>query len=258
MARIVQNGSLSEKRHAAEPRLARTTNKEIQMHTGRRLMLIATIASATSVASVAPAWSATGSLTAAPNPCRIAPGAHDCTAFLAWSGKGVRHARVLVRVEGARPGPEKEFATGPACAKCGARWIEAGPRYIFTLVDFSSGIRGADLASVTVTGVNDGARLPKGSGAITAVPNPCRLQPGKTNCATSLKWTTEGIENARVYVTAEGRKAAAEKPFGTDRDCGQCSAGWIAAGTRYLFTLYDFSTGSRGRPLASVVVSAIQ
>ena len=95
----------------------------------------------------------TGVISAAPSPCLILPGKNDCTTYLTWSTTGAEHARVYVTAEGAKGAPEKEFGTGKSCAKCGASWIEAGTKYLFTLVDWSSGSRGANLASVTVTAV---------------------------------------------------------------------------------------------------------
>jgi hypothetical protein len=226
------------------------------MDLARRLIPMAAMGPVVALGSL---WAVTGTIAAIPNPCEIASGAHDCTTYGRWSTKGARHARVYVKAEGQGGAREKEFGTGPACAKCGANWIEAGARYTFTLVDFSSGTRGAELASVTVTAVSrGGGAVAGGSGAIAAVPNPCRIAAGKAECATNLTWSTEGIGQARVYVTAEGVTPFAEREFRTGCACEKCGANWIRAGTRYLFALYDFSTGSRGRALASVVVTAIK
>lgn len=209
-------------------------------------------------AMLVPARAASGTITASPNPCVIPYGAHDCTSYLAWSTEGAHQARVYVQAQGKRGAPEKEFAKEPTCARCGASWIEAGTQYVFTLVDFSSGGRGGVLATVTVTASEGpGMRTAAVSGVITAAPNPCRIEPGKADCTTYLKWSSTG-PHARVYVTAEGRKGAPEKEFGTGRVCERCSASWIEEGTRYLFTLYDFSSGSRGAALNSVVVTAVK
>ncbi len=202
------------------------------------------------------AWAATGTLAANPNPCLIAPGAHDCTSNLSWSTQGASQARVFVQAEGKAASAEKEFGSGKACAKCGASWIEANTKYVFTLVDFSSGSRGAVLATVTVTaegGPRPGNRGAKGT--ISASPNPCLIMPNKNDCTVYLSWTTTGAEHARVYVKAEGAKASPEKEFGTGKACAKCGASWIEAGTKYLFTLYDFSTGSQGAALDSIVVT---
>jgi len=200
---------------------------------------------------------ATGTIAAHPNPCIVTPGARGCTAFLNWTTHGARHARVYLKTENNGTVLEREFGTGQACARCGANGIEPGARYVFTLVDFSSGTRGAELASVSVTAVNEPA-APAGSAVISAVPNPCRVPRGETGCATNLTWSTDGISRAAVFVAATGKAPSPEKEFGTDLHCKQCVPFSLQPGTRYRFTLYDFSTGSRGRPLASVVVTAIQ
>lgn len=205
----------------------------------------------------APSWAATGTISANPNPCEIGPGAHDCTTYLTWSTEGAQHARVYVRTEGEKATAEREFAAEPACAKCGASWIEPGTRYIFTLVDFSTGRRGAVLGNVTVTAADGRGGRGGISGVINAAPNPCRIEPGKVDCTTYLSWSSTG-EHARVYVRTEGGKPSPEREFGTGRVCEKCGASWIAAGTRYLFTLYDYSTGNRGRALASLTVTAIK
>lgn len=228
----------------------------MKMNGVHRPILMAAMAFA---AGLGPARAATGVISANPNPCEIAPGRHDCTSYLTWSTEGVQHVRVYVRAEGRKATPEKEFGSGPACERCGASWIEAGTRYLFTLVDFTGGRRGPVLATVTVTAAEGpGPRTEHGTGGIKASPNPCRIAPGRADCATDLQWFTVGVEHARVYVRAEGRKASAEKEFGTGKACERCGASWIEADTRYVFTLYDFTTGSRGRELASVVVTAIR
>jgi len=225
------------------------------MISARRILLLAVLAFLPALGAGKAA--VTGTISAHPNPCEIAPGAHDCTTYLTWSTQGAKHARVYVKAEGAKGStPEKEFGTGPACAKCGASWIEAGNTYVFTLVDFTEGTRGAVLGTVTVTAVpGKGAPMAREAGTITATPNPCRVAPGKADCTTRLKWETSGAEHARVYVTMEGKNAGPEKEFGTGK-AGEQNAPWIEPGTRYKFTLYDWTTGSRGRALASVDVTA--
>jgi hypothetical protein len=228
----------------------------MENHRFERLLRTAALALLPALGS---ALGATGAISANPNPCEIVPGAHDCTTYLTWSTQGAQKARVYVRAEGKGGTPEREFGAEPACAKCTASWIEAGAQYVFTLVDFSTGSRGAVLATVTVTALNGPAAGAGGmSGVITAAPNPCRIPPGKVDCTAVLTWSTVGAEHARVYVAVEGGKPSPEREFGTGRSCEKCTASWIAEGDRYRFTLYDWSTGNRGRALASVVVTAIK
>ena len=114
-----------------------------------RLQLLASMAFA---GAMAPAWAATGTISANPNPCVVPPGAPHCATNVTWATDGARGVRVYARAqkEGA---PEREFAKEPSCAQCVADWIEAGTTYVFTLVDFSAGSRGQRLASVEVTAI---------------------------------------------------------------------------------------------------------
>jgi hypothetical protein len=207
-----------------------------------------------------PVRAATGTITASPNPCNPAPATKICTANISWSTQGVKHARVFVRAIGNKLFPEKEFGTGPSCSRCEANWIEPGTEYVFLLVDFSNGTRGAELATVTVTAGGGAAATAPAGGAVTgnisASPNPCRLAAGQKVCTTYVTWSTQGAQHARVYVTAVGKTP--EKEFGTGRSCepGKCVANWIEAGAEYVFSLVDWSAGARGRELARAIVTA--
>lgn len=44
--------------------------------------------------TLGPARVATDAISAIPNPCEVASGAHDCTAYVTWSTHGVAQARV--------------------------------------------------------------------------------------------------------------------------------------------------------------------
>jgi hypothetical protein len=208
--------------------------------------------------AMAPAWAATGTISAFPNPCHIEPGAQTCRTHVTWTSQDARGVRVYVRAEGRKATPEKEFAKEPSCERCDADWIEAGTTYIFTLVDFSEGRRGGVLGNVAVTAAEGpGPRAEGVSGVINAGPNPCHIEPGRADCTTYISWSSTG-PHARVYVRSEGAKASGEKEFGTGRAGDRVSATWIGDGTRYIFTLVDFSSGSRGPALASVEVTAVR
>lgn len=213
-----------------------------------RLQLLASMAFA---GAMAPAWAATGTISANPNPCVVPPGAPHCATNVTWATDGARGVRVYAQAQRAGA-PEREFAKEPSCAQCVADWIEAGTTYVFTLVDFSEGRRGAILATVTVTGVAGGV-----SGVIRAEPNPCRIEPGRDHCTAHIFWSSTGAD-ARVFVRSEGPKGFAEKEFGRGNAGDRVEANWIEAGTRYFFALVDFSAGSRGQRLASVEVTAIR
>ena len=96
------------------------------------------------------------------------------------------------------------------------------------------------------------------SGHIAATPNPCVIPAGQYVCTSHITWSTQGVTHARVYVTAETKRGKEEKEFSTSRACEteRCRAPWIEKDTQYVFTLYDYSSGNRGRALSEVVVQA--
>ena len=94
-------------------------------------------------------------------------------------------------------------------------------------------------------------------GEIKAFPNPCRIDAGGEECTTHLVWHTRGVEKAKVFVTAKGRKEFKEREFSASRECEgeKCSAPWITHHNTYTFQLFDFTRGDRGRMLAEVIVT---
>jgi len=96
------------------------------------------------------------------------------------------------------------------------------------------------------------------SGIIAAEPNPCRIRPGEEMCEAHITWTTQNVRRAKVLVKSEGRESLKENEFGSSLSCEsrRCRAPWIRPDTRYVFKLYDWSRGDRGRELASVTVTA--
>jgi hypothetical protein len=92
------------------------------------------------------------------------------------------------------------------------------------------------------------------SGTISANPNPCVIERGQKVCTTHLSWSSQGVRHARVYAVTEGSRGREEKEFSASHACDRCKAPWIEKST-YTFTLYDYSTGNRGRALASVTVT---
>ena len=95
-------------------------------------------------------------------------------------------------------------------------------------------------------------------GVIAAEPNPCRIEPGEKECTAHITWSTRNVSRAKVFVKEEGWEGVKENEFGTTLACEsrRCRAPWIRPETRYVFKLYDFSRGDRGRELASVTVTA--
>src|SRR5271169_6534131 len=94
-------------------------------------------------------------------------------------------------------------------------------------------------------------------GEIRAEPNPCRIERGREECTARLTWHTRGIEKAKVFVTAKGRKEIKEREFSASRECegDRCAAPWITHHNTYTFQLFDFTRGDRGRLLSEVVVT---
>jgi hypothetical protein len=194
-----------------------------------------------------------GAISADPNPCKIATGQRECTTYLHWNTRGAQSVKVFVTAEGKHSFVEKEFSTVLNCEgeKCRAPWITDNTKFLFQLVDFSSGSRGKVISSVWVTSKED----PWGS--IRAQGSPCRIGPGRHECEVVLNWEAHGVDQAKVFVSSEGKKSAPEKEFGVGLSCeGNCRAPWIEADTRYLFQLVDFSHGNKGRVLGSVTVTA--
>jgi hypothetical protein len=94
-------------------------------------------------------------------------------------------------------------------------------------------------------------------GEIKAEPNPCRIREGSEECTVRLIWHTRGIEKAKVFVTAKGRKEFKEREFSASRECegDRCIANWITHHNTYTFQLFDFTRGDRGRLLSEVIVT---
>jgi hypothetical protein len=114
------------------------------------------------------------------------------------------------------------------------------------------------LPLLALLGILQAHALAQVSGTIAANPNPCMIAKGKSVCTTYITWTTQGITKARVYLVDKHKKGKEEQEFGTTLDCTgeRCRAPWIEKGNNYVFTLYDYSKGSRGAALSSVTVTA--
>lgn len=112
--------------------------------------LLACIALALALAPAVDAQS--GMISGSPNPCTIPGGQSVCTTTASWSSSGTSQVQVWVSLNG---GAEAAFATsGTGGAYQNATWIQGPPNsYAFNLYDYSSGSRGALLASTTVTGI---------------------------------------------------------------------------------------------------------
>ncbi len=61
------------------------------------------------------------------------------------------------------------------------------------------------------------ARAQEPWGTMSAEPNPCRIEPGESTCTSFIRWDTQGVERAKVFVTAEGRRSETEHEFSASR-----------------------------------------
>jgi hypothetical protein len=96
------------------------------------------------------------------------------------------------------------------------------------------------------------------SGIIAAQPNPCRIERGQRECTSHITWNTQNVTHARVLVKSEAKEGEKEREFSGSLSCEahRCPAPWIRPDTRYVFKLYDYSSGSQGRELGVVTVTA--
>jgi len=226
------------------------------------------------VAVLAPAaYSQTGSITANPNPCFVALGRFSvptCTNTLTWSSQGTTSVEIWVSEHGST----ETFMTGTAGGGpyyAYPPWIQAVPdSYVFSLYDSSNGSHGALLGSVTVTGTTAPVENPSHeyihlggrviavenltTGTLSASPNPCVIGSGQSLCTTTLTWSSQGATGIQIWVSQNGgaETSFAAPPPGD----GHQDANWItAAPDSYVFSLYDYSSGSRGAVLARVTVT---
>ena len=99
-----------------------------------------------------PLFAQTGSVDSAPNPCIIYFTQSLCTSTVSWSSQGTTSVQVWVSVNGVSESLFASSGSGGAFLQ-DASWIKAINSYVFRLYDYSSGSRGALLASRTVTAI---------------------------------------------------------------------------------------------------------
>ena len=94
-----------------------------------------------------------GSISGNPNPCTVYHTQTLCTSTLSWSSAGTSQVQVWVSLNG---GAESNFSTSGSGSGYfqDASWIQGmSYTYVFRLYDYSSGSRGAQLASASVSAV---------------------------------------------------------------------------------------------------------
>jgi len=97
------------------------------------------------------AYSQSGSISAAPNPCTIYYGQIVCSSTIFWSSQNTSVVQVWISFNG---GAETNFASSGSGGTYSqsAPWIQQAPpnTYVFRLYDYSTGSRGALLGSTNV------------------------------------------------------------------------------------------------------------
>ena len=111
--------------------------------------------------------------------------------------------------------------------------------------------RGTPTVSLTVNGGTTG----NASGTMTANPATCQVKTVNGTCAISLIWSLKNTTNGQISVTdVLGNQQIVGAVTGSS---GTQPIPWIQAlPQKYIFYLWDYSSGSRGAQLASVPVSA--
>ena len=83
--------------------------------------------------------------------------------------------------------------------------------------------------------------------------NPCAIETGKAACTAEIQWTVKNTNSVKVYRSANGGAATL---FATATgDGSRVAAGIKGSPNRYVFNLYDYSSGRRGKLLDSVTVT---
>lgn len=182
----------------------------------------------------------TGSINGSLNPCTISGGGTTCTTTISWMSSGISQVQVWVSLNGATA---TNFATSVAGAfNQAAPWIQAPPNsYIFTLYDYSSGSRGANLASITVTAKYDvsatmtngtrliGSNMVVGDNwgfVVTGAPGGVLVQIQWTNHTGSSSTYTVGTTDGTGALSASGTALSAS----IGRYTGQTLVGGVAGG----------------------------
>lgn len=92
------------------------------------------------------------------------------------------------------------------------------------------------------------------TGSVSASPNPCVIAGGGTQCTSLISWTSSGVSAVEVWVSDQGGAEARFATYGSGTYSQ--NATWILpAPHSYVFTLYDYSSGTRGATLGSKTVT---
>lgn len=119
--------------------------------TGFRLAALLLVCLASGLMFAPSAYAQSGTINASLNPCTIPGGGSNCTTAVTWNSYSTSSVQVWVSVNGGAQ--SNVWTTGSGMNTQNATWIQGPPNsYVFYLYDYSSGSRGATLASTPVTG----------------------------------------------------------------------------------------------------------
>lgn len=179
-------------------------------------------------------------ISASPNPCTIASGQSLCKTTVSWKVATGTTADICVSANG---GADQLFATTGSNGSKDATWIAASATYTFKLRIPAGKCSGRIVGSVDVKAIGI-------KNAISAAPNPCVFEPGKTLCTSKISFSTDRA-SAEVCVSVGSGSSALFARFAgsTSKD-----APWITSQI-YNFTLREVSQNCSGSKLASVEVT---
>ncbi|MBI4086384.1 hypothetical protein HY416_00160 [Candidatus Kaiserbacteria bacterium] len=129
-----------------------------------------------------PSETPTGTISANPNPCRIAQGGTQCASNITWSTQHTTNATVCV---------DGSLFANATFGSQNAPWIQANHNYVFTLFNGGS-CGGTVLDRVTVTAIPPAAQ---GAPTCTLTANPSSINSGNT---AMLSWTTTGATSGSI------------------------------------------------------------
>ncbi len=187
-----------------------------------------------------------GTLAASPNPCQVAINNPTCTISLTWTTQNVSAAQIWYT---ATIGPETPVTSG-----LNGTWpvaVQALPQqYVFHLWDYSSGSRGAELRTVSVSATGPGT-----AGSSPAVRlNPVIDAPGKTF---TIYGSGLAAGSAKVYVQAPGASSGTvvyQPTIGSDGGFTFAYAS-SSGGPSGLYTVWAIDSTSKQSPPATFTVS---
>ena len=98
---------------------------------------------------------------------------------------------------------------------------------------------------------------PSPTGTLRASPNPCGIWAGQTTCSTTLTWTSQNTTAVHLRRTEGANNEVNEVVVRSGSPNGNTISSEVGL-TASTFILYDYSSGSRERQLATVTVKGVK